>query len=169
MTSVMSGGHDATYDQWPRWCVLAYFAAMPFRRSGWRRGLRPGMQQIARFDRLDRHQEALAALAWNAGISAQFKIRTTARFDQGQPHRPAALQEWNLGGSKVGAGGRRHDAPFELGWSAMPSVTDGSRDRAAIGERYTFIGSADTFQFESGLRRSKSPAQPAGLFVLSSD
>jgi hypothetical protein len=86
-----------------------------FRRSGSRRGRRIWMKQITRFDRLDRHQKALAGLARNAGIGAQLKIRTTAGFDQGQPHPLAARQAWYFGSLKISAGWRRHDSPSENG------------------------------------------------------
>jgi hypothetical protein len=73
------------------------------------------MKRIAGFDRLDRHQKALAGPARNAGIGAQLKIRTTAGFDQGQPHPPAARQAWNFGSLKIGTGWGWHDGPSEMG------------------------------------------------------
>jgi hypothetical protein len=134
---------------------------------------------IARFGRLDRHQKAFAGFAWDAGIGAQLKIGTTAGFDQGQPHPLATLQARNFGGLKMGTGWGWHDAPSELGGSAILSVTDGSRDGAVIGESYTFIRGGDTFQFEQCRYRNQqdwftsagdalgSSPRASGLFVLS--
>jgi hypothetical protein len=124
------------------------------------------MRQIVGFDQLDRHQKALTGLARDARVSAQLKIGTPAGFDQGQSHPPAALQAWNFGGLKMGAGWGWHHAPSIMGGSVILSLTDGSRDRAAIHKRYTLYSPPDTIQFEARPRRNKKPGS-AGLFCRS--
>jgi hypothetical protein len=108
------------------------------RRSEQCRGRRFGMQEIVGFDQLDRHQKALAGVARDARVSAQLKIRTTTWFDQGQSHPLAAFQARNLGGLKMCTGWGWHHARSVVGGSAIVLLTDGSRDRAAIDQSYTF-------------------------------
>jgi hypothetical protein len=96
------------------------------------------MKEIVGFDQLDRHQEALAGLTRDARVSAQLEIWTASGFDQGQSHPLAAFQARNLGGLKMCTGWGWHHAVSVVGGSAIVLLTDGSRDRAAMGESYTF-------------------------------
>jgi len=123
------------------------------------------MKQIVGFDQLDRHQEALAGLTRDARVSAQLEIRTTTGFDQGQSHPLAAFQARNLGGLKMCTGWGWHHARSVVGGSAIVLLTDGSRDRAAIDQSYTFTHHRTPSNSKHAAKvESKSPDQ-SGLFA----